>query len=330
MSAAGLFCPAGGFHVDPWGPAERALVTHAHSDHARRGSRSYLAHRHSIPVMRQRLGGGAVLQGIDYGVPLTLGEATVTLFPAGHVPGSAQIRISGRGQTWVFTGDYKLEADGVSVPFEPVACDVLVTESTFGLPIYRWPRQAAVVAEMVAWCAECHERGEIPIVLAYSLGKAQRVAAALAPYLPVFADPQVHAVNTALESAGVVLPRMSPLGANPDRARVAHGLVIAPTISTSPPWLEVLAPVRTASVSGWMSVRAFRGRRGGGHGFVMSDHADWDGLNAAIAASGAKRVFTTHGYAEQLARRCRELGLEAEVLETRFSDEERAVAEEAP
>ena len=177
---AGLYVPDGDFHIDPWGAVPRALITHAHGDHARAGSAAYLCSTAGVPLLRQRFGTTAVIEGIDYGTPLTLNGTRVSFHPAGHILGSAQIRIEGPSGVWVVSGDYKRAADPTCAPFEVVPCDTFVSESTFPLPIYRWDSTTSVMAEMLAWWDLNRERGLTSIVFCYTIGKAQRLLAELA------------------------------------------------------------------------------------------------------------------------------------------------------
>lgn len=320
----GLYCPAGDFYVDPWRPVERAVITHAHSDHARFGSKAYLTANSGVPVLRARLGEEASIRGIAYGEPVAIGEARVTLFPAGHILGSSQVRIEVGGRIWVVTGDYKTEPDGSCDPFEPVRAHGLVTEATFGLPIYRWRPQSEVLAEILAWYEDNRARKVTCVLTAYALGKAQRLLHALAPYdVPVVVHGAVASMNRAYEAAGVSLGRWSTVSeGRPDPA----ALVLCPPSATATPWLRRFGDVELAFVSGWMTIRGIRRRRAVDRGFVMSDHVDWPSLLAAVEASGAETVWTTHGYADPVARYLQERGLDAHALRTEFAGEEESGA----
>ncbi len=322
VTESGLYCAPGDFHVDPWRRVSRAIITHAHADHARGGSDRYLCAAAGKTVLRERIGGGAPIDVLRPGESLSINGVKVSLHPAGHVLGSAQVRLEHRGVTWVVTGDYKLQADPTCAPFEPVRCDVLVTESTFGLPVYRWPAPATVAAEIDAWWRANRDAGRTSVILAYSLGKAQRIAALVDPTIgPIVAHGAVMRMVEAYRASGVRLP---PIDRVPPRARrVGDGraLVIAPPSVMGGSWLNLFGESAVASASGWMLVRGVRRRRGLDRGFVVSDHADFPGLMAAIGASDARRVLVTHGFAEPLARLLRERGLDAGVLPTRFVGE---------
>ncbi|MDN3919170.1 ligase-associated DNA damage response exonuclease [Roseateles violae] len=332
----GLFCEPGGFYIDPWLPVERALITHAHGDHCRPGHGAYLAQRDALGLMRARLGDEALLEGIAYGESRRIGEVTVSLHPAGHVLGSAQIRIEQRGEVWVVAGDYFVSGAGDSnptcAPFEPVRCEVFISESTFGLPIYRWAPQAEVLEEMRAWWAGCAAEGRHALLMGYSLGKAQRLLAGLAtPDAPgpVLVHPAVARLNAAYREAGVALPAAETVTPETKFKALRGALVIAPPAVQDSRWARALGPHSDAFASGWMRLRGARRRRSVDRGFVFSDHADWPGLLAAIAASGARRVIVTHGDEDALVRYLGERGLAAEALATEFGDEAQQGAEGA-
>ncbi|MBA2356740.1 MAG: ligase-associated DNA damage response exonuclease [Acidobacteria bacterium] len=320
----GLACPAGGFHVDPSGPVDFAVVTHAHGDHARPGARRYLCADAGLAVLRRRLGDDAVIDGVGYGVPMTIGEVEVSLHPAGHVTGSAQVRIHDGRQTWVVSGDYKRDPDPTCAPFEVVRCDTFVTEATFALPIYRWPPVDDVIDDLRRWIAANEASGKPTVLFAYSLGKAQRLLALLADSLhtPVLVHGAVAAMSEACRQDGVRLPPIEPVREDTRGAATRGRLVLAPPSAVNTPWLKRFPQAATAMVSGWMRVRGARRWKGVGRGFVLSDHADWPGLLETIAATGARRVLATHGYADVLARVCADHGLDAGVLDAALGREE--------
>lgn len=322
LTDRGFYCPAGDFHVDPWEPVERAVITHAHGDHARRGSAAYLTASAGVDVLRVRMGADARIQGLPYGESVRLGDAAVSLHPAGHLLGSAQVRVRTSAGTWVVSGDYKTEPDPTCTPFEPVSCDVFVTESTFGLPIYRWPAPADVFAEIHAWWRENREAGRASIVFAYALGKAQRLLAGLdADEGPILVHGAVDRLLAPYRAAGVALPPTRHASAEAARQARGRALVVAPPSAQSPGWLRKFGAFSTAFASGWMRIRGTRRRRNVDRGFVLSDHADWDGLRAAIEATGAGSIGVTHGYTEVMARWLRETGREAWIAPTRFQGE---------
>jgi putative mRNA 3-end processing factor len=319
---AGLYCPPGDFHIDPWRPVPRAVVTHAHADHARRGHGAYLAQVAGAGVLRARLGDIA-LQGLAYGEAVSVGGVRISLHPAGHVLGSAQVRLEHRGQVWVVSGDYFVsgagDANPTCAPFEPVRCHCFVTESTFGLPIYRWRAQAEVLAEVDAWWRGNAEAGRASLLLAYSFGKAQRLLAGVQPSIgPIVVHGAVEPLNRAYREAGVALPATRLLDAVSDKAELRRALVIAPPAAHGSAWARRLGDFSDAFASGWMQLRGARRRQGVDRGFVLSDHADWPGLQHAIAASGAERVIVTHGYEAVMVRWLQQQGLAAGSLRTEF------------
>lgn len=315
----GIYCPAGDFYIDPWRPVARALVTHGHSDHARWGHGAYLATDAALPVIRQRLG-TITAEGIGYEDARQIGGARVSFHPAGHVPGSAQIRIEVAGEVWVVSGDYKTEADGLSEPFAPVKCDTFITECTFGLPVFRWPTQAQVAADIAAWWAANAAAGKVSVIGAYGLGKAQRIMTMLETVGlpgPIYTHGAVETVTQILRDQGYRLPpTIKVAGPVPPNA-----LVIAPPSALGSAWATKLGPRDEAFASGWMALRGVRRRRNLGKGFVISDHADWDGLNTAIRATGATQIFATHGYTAQFRRWLEAEGYTAGIVATEWQGE---------
>jgi putative mRNA 3-end processing factor len=326
----GLYCAAGDFHIDPWRPVERAIITHAHSDHARFGSDVYVCHRDTAPILRKRLGDVAI-ETVSYGEILRRNGVELSLHPAGHVLGSAQVRVALNGETWVASGDYKLERDGVSPAFEPLGCHTFITESTFALPIYRWRTQAETFAAIDAWRRESIAAGRASILFAYALGKAQRVLANVDPALgPIVCHRAIEAINALYREAGIALPQTQLATQIEHKREFSSALIVAPPSAAASPWLKRFGDYSDALASGWMQVRGNRRRRGLDRGFALSDHADWPGLIAAIEATGAERVLVTHGYTEALTRYLREKGLDARALKTAYGDDEDAGGGEAP
>ncbi|HEY6514428.1 MAG TPA: ligase-associated DNA damage response exonuclease [Burkholderiaceae bacterium] len=323
----GLYCPAGDFHIDPWRPVSRAVITHAHADHARAGHGAYLATAVSEGVLRARLGSGIPLQGLAYGESVVLNGVRVSLHPAGHVLGSAQVRVEHRGRVWVASGDYFAsgiadDANATCAPFEPVRCECFITESTFGLPIYRWHAQAAVQRDINAWWQANAQAGRASLLLGYSFGKAQRLLAGLDPSIgPIVAHGAVEPLNAAYRAAGVPLPPTSPLDELP-RAELKRAIALAPPAVQGSAWARRLGDdTSDAFASGWMQLRGARRRQGVDRGFVLSDHADWPGLQRAIAATGAERVIVTHGYEAVMVRWLQQQGLRAQSFATVYGDD---------
>jgi putative mRNA 3-end processing factor len=317
----GIYCPSGDFFIDPWRPVDRALITHGHSDHARWGMGRYLATEAAAPVMRHRLGEVAI-ETIRYAEARRIGDATVSFHPAGHVPGSAQIRVEHRGEVWVVSGDYKTTADALSEPWEPVRAHAFVSECTFGLPIFAWEAEADLKAQIDGWWAANAAEGRISVVGAYALGKAQRLMTTVDPSIgPILTHGAVEATNAVLRAQGVRLP--DTIRVTPETDVKAHpgALVIAPPSALGGPWMRRFGDASTAFASGWMRLRGVRRRRSADRGFVVSDHADWPGLNAAIAETGASRVFVTHGYTAPFRRWLEGQGYDAHVVSTEYEGE---------
>jgi putative mRNA 3-end processing factor len=326
---AGLYCPAGDFYIDPWGPTPRALITHAHGDHARPGSEAYLCAAPCAPLLRRRLD-PAPIQALPYGEGLTLGQVSVSFHPAGHVLGSAQIRIQGPEGVWVVSGDYKRAADPTCDPFEPLRCDVFVTESTFALPIYHWDPTGAVIGDLVAWWQENAARGLTSIVFCYTIGKAQRLLAELAAVTDrtVLVHGMLLPAIDVYRQAGVRMLATQPLLERPRGTTLAGELVLAPLSARGTPWMRRLGQLSDALASGLMRVRGVKRQRAYDRGFALSDHADWPALLATIAETGASRVLATHGHADTLARYLNEQGRDAGVLRTAWEGEAGADAAE--
>jgi putative mRNA 3-end processing factor len=323
VTPAGLYCAAGDFYIDPWQPVERAVITHAHSDHARPGSARYLTTPEGAGVLRVRVGDDASIRTLPYGETLRLNDVTVSLHPAGHLLGSAQVRVEQGGEVWAVSGDYKLEPDATCAPFAPVACHTFITESTFGLPIYRWRPQAEVFAQINGWWRANQAAGRTSILYAYSLGKAQRVLAGLdASIGPILVHGAVLRFLEPYAAAGIALP--PALYADTDAARAHRGravVVAPPDAGGMAGWLRKFGETSEGFASGWMQVRGPRRRRAVDRGFVLSDHADWEGLLAAVRATGATRVGVTHGYSAVLARYLAEQGYDAGIIQTRWEGE---------
>ncbi len=316
----GLYCAAGDFHIDPWRPVPRALVTHGHSDHARPGMGAYLAAEPAAPAIRYRL--GAPVETLPFGETRRIGAATVSFHPAGHLPGSAQIRVEHKGEVWVASGDYKTAPDRLSEPFEPVACHTFITECTFGLPVFRWRPESEAMAEIDRWWAENRAAGRASVLGAYTLGKAQRLLAGIdASQGPILTHGAVEGTTAVLRAQGLRLPVTVQVTPETDLKRYPGALVIAPPSALGTPWMRRFGPAATAFASGWMALRGIRRRRAADRGFTISDHADWPGLIEAIRATGATRVIATHGYTAAFSRWLAENGWQAGTFETRFEGE---------
>ena len=321
LTNEGLYCEAGGFHVDPWAAVPRAVVTHAHGDHVAWGCGAYLASADGAALLQLRLGGTGAVEALPYGERRLLGGVSVSLHPAGHILGSVQVRLEAGGEVWVVSGDYKTDPDPTCRPFEPVRCHTFISESTFGLPIYRWPAQSEVFSEINAWWRVNADAGRASLLSGYALGKAQRLIAGLDPSIgPILTHGAVEKINAAYRAAGVALPATTYAG-DADRDASRRAIVIAPPSAAGSVWARRFGNASNAFASGWMRVRGARRRRSLDRGFTLSDHADWPGLLGAIAATGAERVWVTHGFTGPVVRWLEEQGLEARAVATRFEGE---------
>ena len=320
VTAQGLHCAPGDFHIDPWRAVDRAVITHAHSDHAYPGSRAYLCARDGVELLRLRVGKDALITGLRHGETVNLNGVTVSFHPAGHVLGSAQICIEHCGEVWVVSGDYKRQFDPTCAAFEPLRCHTFVTESTFGLPVYRWPEPEQVFREIDDWWLANQKHGRTSVLFGYSLGKAQRLLAGVDSALgPIFVHEAIRRFLPAYAAAGVKLPSVATATLENVVAERGKGLVIMPPAADDSEWLHGLGEVSTAFASGWMLFRSMRRRRNADRGFALSDHADWPGLIQTIRETGAARVLVTHGTTAPLVRWLSENGWQAGALPTRSS-----------
>ncbi len=324
LTADGLFCPSGGFYIDPWRPVERAVFTHAHADHARPGHREAWATTASLPILRHRLGEDAVLRSLEYGQRVQWNDAQVSLHPAGHVLGSAQVRIEVNGEVWVVTGDFKRASDPTCAPFESVRADVLVTEATFGLPIYRWDEAQSVVESVYAWWEANRALGRASLLHCYALGKAQRLLAELAQLTDrtVYVHGAIEKITALYREQGIRMLPTQPVVETEKGRKFDGELILAPVSARGTPWMRRFKAPATGFASGWMRLRGVRRRKGYERGFALSDHGDWQALLQTVEESGARRVWVTHGQTHALARYLREVrGLDAQVMETPFEGE---------
>jgi putative mRNA 3-end processing factor len=315
VTANGLYCPPGDFHIDPWKPVQTALITHAHADHLRHGSARYILARPGASIAKLRLGADRELVPLDYGTRVPLGAVTVSLHPAGHILGSAQVRIEYGSRVWIVSGDYKRQSDPTCAAFEQLECDVFISEATFGLPVYRWPQTSQVVEEIFRWWRSNRERGLASALFCYALGKSQRVLAELLAYTsePVYLHGAVDSLVRVYRRAGIEMIPTLPVSS--DRKTDFRGaLILAPPGAIGTPWMRRFGETATGFCSGWMQVPGDWRQRGCDRGFVISDHADWPGLTATCRATKARRVLLTHGDSDALARYLTDSGLQAGVL----------------
>lgn len=322
----GLYCAAGDFYIDPWRPVPKALITHAHADHARAGHDRYWAVGEGQAILRQRLGADIDLTEVDYGQTLVFGDARVSFHPAGHILGSAQIRVEAAGEVWVASGDYKRDTDPTCANFEIVPCNTFITEATFALPVYRWAPAADVAAQISAWWQANAAAGRASVLFCYSLGKAQRLLAELGrrddlPETRAYLHGALVPLTRIYRDAGIDMLATEPVNEQAKDHSFSNALALAPPSAAGSRWMRRFGDHRTGFASGWMRIRGNRRRRGYDRGFVLSDHADWPGLIDTIEATGATRVLATHGRTDVLVKYLRARGLTADPLETDYADE---------
>lgn len=321
VTDSGLYCKAGDFYIDPWRPVERAVITHSHSDHARVGMGSYLTVFQGAQLLRARIGADSPITAVNYGEPVHLREASISFHPAGHILGSAQVRIESGGLVWVVSGDYKVAADATCEQFEPIRCHGFVTESTFALPIYRWKPPEDIFADINDWWQSNRAEGKVSILYSYALGKAQRILSGIDVSVgPIYTHGAVERVTQIYRDSGVALPstRSALTAAKKD---LAGSLVLAPPSAQGTAWTRRFGDFSAALASGWMQIRGARRRRAIDRGFVLSDHADWPGLLSVIAATKAETIWATHGQSQPLVRTLIERGLDARAIQTEFEGE---------
>lgn len=318
----GIYCPYGDFYIDPWKSVKTAVITHGHSDHARAGSSLYVTNNDNILVLKHRLGKEINVKGFSYGEKINVNGVSVSFHPAGHIYGSAQVRVEYRGEVWVASGDYKLENDNFSAPFEPVPCHVFITESTFAMPVFRWKPQQEVFDEIHRWWRQNQEEKRATILLGYSLGKAQRILCNLDESIGrIYAHGAVQNINDMFRESGLPLKETLRIEPGMKGADFSTSLILAPPSALGSPWLRKFEPYSIGVASGWMRIRGNRRRRGVDRGFALSDHADWEDLNKAIEATGAEKVYVTHGYTDVLVRYLREKGMDAYEAKTYYESD---------
>lgn len=326
----GIYCSKGKFYIDPWQPVDDAVITHAHSDHAYSGHKHYLAHHLSREVLLYRLG-EINLQTIEYGETVYKNGVQITMYPAGHVIGSAQIRVESQGEVWVVSGDYKVEDDGVCTPFEPVRCHHFISECTFGMPVYKWKPQAQLFEDVNRWWRYNVENNLATVIVGYSLGKAQRILQNLDLSIgKIYTHGVIENTNEALRRNGIILNPTERITPESNKEAVRKGIIIAPPSAVGTPWMRKFQPYSFGYCSGWMALRGAKRRRAADRGFILSDHADWDGLVSAIDATGCEKVYLTHGYTASFARYLAEIGFDAHEVHTLYGNDEGLGANEVP
>ncbi|MEJ7767274.1 MAG: ligase-associated DNA damage response exonuclease [Chitinophagaceae bacterium] len=318
----GLFCRQGDFYVDPWKPVDRAVITHAHSDHARSGSKYYLCHTFTKPILQLRLGVHD-FHSVEWNETTFINGVKISLHPAGHIIGSSQVRIEYGGEVWVVSGDYKVEDDGISGMFEPVRCHTFISESTFGLPIYHWKPQQQIFEDVVKWINKNKDNGQTSVLIAYSLGKAQRLLQGIKETAQdIFVHGAIWNTHETLLQAGWQLPPVKRITPDTPKESLKGSVVIAPPGAEGSPWMKRFSPYAVGVCSGWMQVRGNARRRNVDAGFALSDHADWKGLLQAVKATGAEKVYVTHGFQAAFSRYLQENGIEAGEVKTEYGGEE--------
>lgn len=319
----GLYCSDGGFYIDPWEPVDRAVITHAHADHARGGSRKYLCARDGKSVLQTRLGETSIIETLKYGEKISINSITLSLHPAGHILGSSQVRIEKNGRVVVVSGDYKTAADPTCTPLEPIRCHEFITETTFGLPIFKWPSTEEVLSDINSWWQKNQKEGRTSILFAYALGKAQRIIAGLDETIgPILTHGAIEKFLPCYRSAGISLPPTHYVGELEDKKDLIGSIVIAPPSADNPNWMRKFPNRVRAFASGWMRIRGNRRRRSVDRGFVISDHSDWDGLLQTISATSAEKIGLSHGYTTEMARWFTEKGYQVEVISPEKGEEE--------
>ncbi len=317
---SGIYCKAADVYLDPWRPVDKAIISHGHSDHCRFGSRQYITHHLNVPIIRFRLG-TINATGMEWGQVFMVNGVKFSLHPAGHIIGSSQIRVEHKGEVWVFSGDYKTEADGLTTPFEPVSCQTFITECTFGLPPFNWTPQEKVFEEINQWWSENKANGLTSVLFGYSLGKAQRLLSQLDPEIgKIYTHGAIENMTEILRPFAV-LPPTERITSEHRKEAFAGNLVLAPPSAHGSPWIRKFVPYVTGAASGWMTFRGARRRRAIDKGFVLSDHCDWKGLLSSIEATGAEKVICTHGYSSIFSRYLSELGYDARTEQTQYEGE---------
>ncbi|MCD0489023.1 ligase-associated DNA damage response exonuclease [Pedobacter sp. MC2016-14] len=327
FSSKGIYCKQGNFYIDPWQPVDLAVTTHGHADHVKWGNKAYLCHELTKPVLNQRLGTDLKIETLPYHKEISINGVKISLFPAGHVIGSSQIRLEYKGEICVISGDYKVEYDGISTAFEPVKCHTFVSESTFGLPIYKWQPQEIIFNQMRSWISDNQDKGKTSVLVAYSLGKAQRLIKNLHGYSDIYVHQSIANLNEAFIQAGVDLPPTTRITPDLRKETLQQGIVIVPPALAEGRWIKNLQSAATGVCSGWMQVRAGRRWRAADAGFALSDHADWPDLLSAIKATEAEKVFVTHGFTSTFSKYLNEIGIESEEVKTQYGQEEEAEKE---
>ena len=320
FTSKGIYCKQADVYLDPWRGVDKALISHGHSDHARWGSKRYITQQTNVPIIQHRLG-NITVSGKKYNETFSINGVQFSFHPAGHVPGSSQIRAEYKGEVWVFTGDYKTQADGISTPFEPVHCHTFITESTFGLPVFQWEDPKKTHESINQWWAVNQAEKTTSLLMGYSLGKVQRLLKHLDPSIGKIYTHGATEHMTEVLRRFIDFPQTDCITRDTTKKEIEGNLVLAPPAVMGSAWMKKLGRVSTGYASGWMAFRGARRRRAVDRAFVLSDHADWSGLLSAIKATGCENVITTHGYIELFAQYLNEQGWNARTQKTQYASE---------
>lgn len=324
----GIYCIPGKFYLDPWYPVEYAIISHGHADHARWGNKHYLCHNQSKAILQHRIGADISIESLPYNEYKVINGVKVSFHPAGHILGSAQIRLEYKGYIVVFSGDYKTQPDFITTPFEPVKCHEFITESTFGLPIYKWKSEEELQQELQDWIVQNQQNNRTSVFLGYSLGKAQRIMKLVENVEEIYVHSAIHNLNKAIENSGITLPTTKLLTADFKKTEIQNKIVILPPALLGSKMIKKIPNAATAICSGWMQIRGNRRWKGVDAGFAVSDHADWDGLLSTVKATEAEKVYVTHGSQAVFSKYLNEIGIEAHELKTEFGEDELETSEQ--
>ena len=320
FTSKGIYCEKAAIYLDPWKPVDKAIISHGHADHSRWGHKKYITHHKNVPIVKHRLGDISI-SGKDWGETFKVNNVKFSFHPAGHIVGSSQIRVEHKGEVWVFTGDYKIEDDGLTTPFELVKCNTFITECTFGLPAFRWRPQKEVFSDINQWWAQNQSEGKTSVLFGYSLGKAQRLIKHLDTSKgKIYTHGAVENMTEVLRPL-VDLPPTHLITKETKKEDLLGNIVVAPPSAHGSTWIKKMVPYVTASASGWMAFRGARRRRAIDKGFVLSDHCDWSGLLKTVEATGAEKIICPHGYTDIFSKYLQELGYDARTEATQYEGE---------
>lgn len=318
----GIYCPRADVYIDPWKKVHKAIITHGHSDHARPGNKYYACTKDSVAVLKYRLGQNLNIKGYDYGQTFSVNGVKISFHPAGHIIGSAQVRLEYKGEIWVVSGDYKTQDDHFSGKFEPINCHHFITETTFGLPVYKWDAQTMVMDQINKWWSQNQTNGKVSILTAYALGKAQRIIQNVDQSIgKIYTHGAIENTNEVLRNDGIEVKKTFRITNDQSPKDFVGQLVICPSSAIGSPWMKRFKNYSLAAASGWMALRGMRRRRGLDFGFVLSDHCDWNGLTNTIKETGAEHIYPTHGYTSIFSKWLTENGYQAKVVETEYENE---------